>query len=233
MGTRSGDLDPSLAQWTERDLCPLARVAETAHVLLVSREVRIDTLEQLVAAAHRQPGALSYGSLGGESTTSALGESFTHALQLDITHVPYRSSAAALRDLLGGHLSMMFGTVQATLPALRGGQLRALAVSSEQRIAQLPDVPTFAELGFAEFTSKWWYGLFTPCGLTRDVEGQLISAAREAIAHPDIAAALGMDGSTQPAMTGEDFGRFVQLERIRWMPIIASLSKADAAGWTH
>lgn len=216
-------LDPGLSYSTERNLCPLALVAETPYVLIVPSESQIATLEELIVAARRQPGALSYASLGMGSIAHAIGVLFSHALRLEITEVGYRNSATAVKDLLGGHVSMMFGSMQATLPAILAGQLRALAVSSAQRAPALPGIPTLAERGLADLTFTSWYGLFTPCGLPRDVEGRLIAAAREAIAHPDIAAVLGMDESTQPAMVGEDFGRFLQAERARWIGAIPLL----------
>ena len=222
-------LDDRLRRAIDRNLCPLALVAETPHVLVVSPELQVDSVEELIAEARRRPGILSYGSFGTESTTHAVAETFLHAAHLDVTHVPYRNSAAAVKDLLGGHLSMLFGTLQATLPALASGRLRALAVSSPERAPELPRVPTFAERGFGEITSTSWYGLFAPCGLTRDIEGQLAFAARAAVGEADIAASLGMNKTKQPTLTGEDFAQFIERERLRWMPIASVLSEDGGA----
>lgn len=210
-------LDPAVPGGSE--LCPLALIAETPHVLLVGRDSQADNLEQLVQSARWRP-TPNYGSLGYGSTTHAMGELFAHSISLEMTDVPYRNSATAVADLSTGDLMMMFDTLQATLPVVLDGRLRALAVSSAQRVPELPDVPTFAERGYPELTSSFWYGLFAPCGLRAEVEEPLLDAARQALSHPDVAGTLGMRTTSLRMMAGKDFARFVESEREHWKPAV-------------
>lgn len=211
--------DKALADAMDRKLCGLALLAETPHVLVVNAQSSLYTLDELMAQIRRQPGELSYGSLGTGTTTHALGALFAQKEKLEITHVPYRNSAVAMKDLLGGHVTMMFATLQLVLPALRGGKLRALVTSGARRSADIPDTPTFAELGLADLTSTFWYGLFAPCGLERDVDGRLTGAVREVLQHPQLAAVLAGERSGSPPLVGADFADFIRDERRRWTAV--------------
>lgn len=213
-----------------RDICPIALLAETPHALLVTGDSPDRSVQDLVARAKRHPDELTYASLGSGSSAHAIGALFADLAHVQIAHVPYRSSPPALRDLLGEHVSMMFGTLHETLPSIRSGHVRALAISSPERVSQAPDVPTFRELGMPELTSTSWYGLFAPCGLPRDVEGRLQSAAREAILHPAIADALDFTGRGSEAIIGEGFADFLREDREHWREVIPSLRASITAG---
>ena len=209
-------LDPLLSYRPETDLCPLALLGETPHVLLVKTDSPAKTLEDVIALARLHPGELAYASLGTGSSAHAVGALLADAAGIAINHVPYRGSAPAMNDLLGGHASMMFGTLQATLPMIASGQVRALAVSAERRSPLLPTVPTFAERGLGALTSTSWYGLFAPCGLPRNVADRLDAAVREAVAQPALAAMIRGEGSEFDGVVGDDFARFLRIERARW-----------------
>jgi len=216
-------LDEGTPYALQRDICPIALLAQTPHVLLVSGDAPEQSVDDLVARAKRHPGELTYASLGSSSSAHAIGALFAQLAGIEIAHVPYRSSPPALRDLLGGHVDMMFGTLHETLPAIRSGHARLLAVTSAQRAPDAPDAPTFGELGMPELASTFWYGLFAPCGLPRDVEGRLQSAAREAILHPAIADALDFAGRASHAVIGEAFVDFLRADREHWRSVIPSL----------
>jgi tripartite-type tricarboxylate transporter receptor subunit TctC len=217
-------LDPRLPYSPEKDLCPLALLGETPHALLVRADSPAKTLEDLISLSRAKPGEFSYASLGTGSSAHAIGALFANATGISVNHIPYRGSAPAINDLIGGHVSMMFGTVQATLPMIASGQVRALAVSSKSRSAQLPSVPTFAEHGLDSLTLTSWYGLFAPCGLPRSVADRLDSAVRDLINRPALAALLRTEGSEFQPVLRDDFGRFLRAERARWARAAALLA---------
>lgn len=216
-------LDDKTPYALQRDICPIALLADTPHVLLVAADSPDKSVDDVVARAKRHPNALTYASLGSSSSAHAIGALFAELAHIDIAHVPYRSSPPALRDLLGGHVGMMFGTLHETLPTIRSGHARLLAVSSGERLPEAPDAPTFRELGMPELTSTSWYGFFAPCGLPRDVEGLLQSAARDAITHPAIADALDFAGRDRRAIVGEAFVDFLRADREHWRGVIPVL----------
>lgn len=216
-------LDEHTPYALQRDICPLALLADSPHVLLVAADAPEHSVDELVAHARRHPDELTYASLGNGSSAHAIGALFADLTHIDIVHVPYRSSPPALRDLLGGHVRMMVGTLHETLPTIRSGHVRLLAVSSAERVPEAPNAPTFRELGLPELTSTSWYGLFAPCGMARDVEGRLQSAARDAILHPAVAAALDLDGRETRAVVGEAFADFLRADRDRWQRVLPVL----------
>ena len=167
---------------------------------------------------------MSYASLGTGSSAHALGALFAHATGVAINHVPYRGSAPAMNDLIGGHTSMMFGTLQATMPMIASGQVRALAVSAQHRLPSLPSVPTFAEQGLGALTSTSWYGLFAACGLPRSTADRLDAAVREVLRQPALAAMVEREGGEFRTVAGDDFARFLRAERARWTPAAALLA---------
>jgi tripartite-type tricarboxylate transporter receptor subunit TctC len=217
-------LDPRLPYTPEKDLCPLALLGETPHVLLVKSSFSAQTIDDVIALARQRPGELSYASLGSGSSAHAVGALFADLAGIAINHAPYRGSAPAMNDLLGGHVSMMFGTLQATMPMIAAGQVRALAVSGEQRSVKLQSVPTFAERGFPRLTSTSWYGLFAPCGLPRNVAARLDAAVHEVVRQPALAEKVRGEGSEFNVVVGEDFARFLRSERARWAPAAALLA---------
>ena len=217
-------LDPHLPYSPQRDLCPLALLGQTPHVLLVDHRFPAGTLEDLIAMARRRPGELSYASLGNGSSSHAIGALFADVTGVILNHVPYRGSAPAMNDLLGGRVSMMFGTLQATLPMILSGQVRALAISAEQRATQLSSVPTFAEQNLASLTLSSWYGLLAPCGLPDPIAHRLESAVREIMQQQSVAATIRADGSAFDVVVGSDFARFLDAERHRWVRAINLLA---------
>lgn len=217
-------LDPHLPYSPETDLCPLALLGETPHVLLVRADSPAKTLEDLIALSRSNPGEFSYASLGTGSSAHAVGALFADVAGIVVNHIPYRGSAPAINDLIGGHVSMMFGTLQATLPMIASGDVRALGVSSKVRSPLLPSVPTFAERGLERLTSTSWYGLFAPCGLPRSVAARLDDAVRDMISRPALAALLHADGNDFELVLGDDFRRFLLAERARWARAAALLA---------
>ena len=224
-------LDASTPYALQHDICPLALLTDTPHVLLVAADAPERSVEDLIERARRHPNELTYASLGSGSSAHAVGALFADLAHIEIVHVPYRSSPTALRDLLGGQVDFMIGTLHETLPTIRSGHARLLAVSSAERVQVAPEAPTFRELGMPELTSMSWSGLFAPCDLAQDVEGRLETAARDAIEHPAVASALDIEGREAQPVVGEAFADFLRADQDHWRQVLRSLraSMADRA----
>ncbi|MEY2952701.1 MAG: hypothetical protein RLZZ401_788, partial [Pseudomonadota bacterium] len=158
-------LYPKLPYDPVRDFAPVALVAKVPNVLVVHPTVPARTLKELVALAKAKPGQLSYGSGGNGSAANLAGEYFKQQTGTSLLHIPYRGTAPAVTDLVGGQIQLLFTGAPALLPFIKTGQLRALAVSSGKRLDFLPDVPTVAERGYAGFEADQWYGVVAPKGL--------------------------------------------------------------------
>ena len=204
---------------------PVTLMARAPVVLYAHPSLKAADLKELIALAREKPGALSFGSAGSGSMTHMTAELLKMRAGIDMTHVPYRGGAAALKDLLGGHIPMQFGTVSQALPQYQSGQLRALAISSAERYRAMPDVPTFKEQG-VDVTVIEWYGLLAPAGTPQPIIAKLNAEVRRILALPDLGervSSVELVGSTP-----DELGRFIRGEVERWTPIIKALKiKAD------
>lgn len=166
-------LYPKLPYNPVKDFAPVAWVARVSNVLVVNPAVPAKTLKELVALARARPGQLNYGSGGNGSAANLATEYFKLQTGTSLLHIPYRGTAPAVTDLMGGQIQLLFTGAPAVIGQLRNGQLRALAVSSPQRLAALPDLPTVAESGYPGFEAGQWYGVVAPAG-TPEAFGKLI-----------------------------------------------------------
>ena len=204
------------------DLIPVASVAGVPGVLVVGPGSTARSLPEFLAAARANPGAVPYGSAGiGASThlTMALLESMAQA---PMQHVPYRGTGLAMQDLIGGRIAAMFDTLPTSLPYIREGRLRALAVSTTTRNGTLPDVPTVAEAGVAGFEALNWYGVFAPRGTPDAIVATLNTAITRTTATAEFRrrlADLGMDPLDLPPA---DFARYIGADRRRWTDLVRS-----------
>ncbi len=210
-----------------KDFVAVARIASGPNLLVVHPSVKARSVDALIALAKANPGVLTFGS-GGNGTSSHLaGEMFKTMAHVDLVHVPYKSTAPAAVDLLGGHLSLMFDTIPSALPQVRADKLRLLAVTSLQRNPGLPDVPTMAET-LPGFEMGVWSGIFVPTGTPPEIVARLDQGAAALVALPDVAerfAGLGMSG----AYAGPSaFAPFVAGELEKWGGVVkASGAKID------
>lgn len=163
------------------DLVPLSQVAVSPNILVVGNDVPARTLQELVALARSRPWGLSYASAGHGTSSHRGGEMLSRAAGLEMVHVP--GSASPLPDVVGGRVTMFFANA-ASLPLVRGGKLRALAVSSHERLALAPELPTVAESGYPGFEAVAWFALFAPRGTPPEIVARLEVAARNAVAGP-------------------------------------------------
>jgi tripartite-type tricarboxylate transporter receptor subunit TctC len=193
---------------------PVSQVVVLPQILAVNpQKVPAKTVQEFIAWARPRARDLSYGSSGNATAAHLASALFLSRAGLDITHVPYRGGTPALQDLLGGNIAFVFGTVSSTLQLVRDGRLVALGVSTAQRIAPLPDVPTVAEQGFPGFELNEWNGLYAPAGTPAPVVQRLFEAAKHALADATVQQRLAALGAlplgTDPAV----FARYVAEQR--------------------
>jgi tripartite-type tricarboxylate transporter receptor subunit TctC len=203
-----------------RDFVPIAHIAGVPNVLVVTPASGIRSLDDLVRQARANPGKLSYGSAGSGTSLHLAGELFRSEARVDLLHVPYKGAAPATTDLLGGQITMMFNTVPVALPLIRSGKLTALAVTARQRHFALPDVPTFAEKGYASIESSTWVGLFTPAGTPREIVDKVAQALERALRDKSVVDLLRQQGAEPQFMGADAFARYVESEIARWGSVV-------------
>jgi len=175
----------NLSYNVERDLAPISRTGTVANVLVVHPSVDAKDLKSLVALAKAKPGELIYASQGVGSNGHLIGEQFRLRAGIEMRHVPYRGSAPAMQDLLGGRVHMMFDNLPSALPQIQSGSLRALAVTTAERSSFLPDVPTIAESGYPGFDVPAWFAILTSKATPAPLRAELEKAVVEALKSPD------------------------------------------------
>lgn len=164
---------------------PIGLTGRTGLILLANRNAPVSNLKEWVAAAKAAPGKYSYGSFGTGTTAHFAGEMLQHATGTKLLHVPYKGSAPAMTDLIGGQIPYTVDTVAAAVPQVKGGKVKAIAVTTARRSALLPDVPTVAESGYAGINADTWLALVGPRGMPAEVKGKLEKALAEVMADPD------------------------------------------------
>jgi len=205
-------LNPSLPYDPRKDLIDVAPLGSQPMLLVVSPASGIASVRDLIAAAKAKPGELAYGSAGIGSGAHLNGEKFRIAAAVDVLHVPYKGGAEAIQDTIAQRLGFTFNTVTLALPHIREGRLRPLGVSSAQRSALLPDVPTIAEAGVPGFEFSFWNGLWAPAGTPPQIVERIARDVARAVAQPDVRERFANLGAEAMDMTPAQFSRFVQSE---------------------
>jgi tripartite-type tricarboxylate transporter receptor subunit TctC len=199
-----------------KDLQPLGLVAVVPNVLVVSATSPYKSVKELIAAMLANPGGLKYGSSGIGSTQHIVGEAFNLATRTKAIHVPYKGSAQAHLDIIGGQVEMMFDTTSSAMGQIRGGKFRPLAVTTTQRSAELPDVPTLGEQGVSGADIQTWYAMYVTAGTPKPVVERLAAELTAALKLPDVAARIkGLGGEIQ-FMTPEQFAEMNKSEFERY-----------------
>jgi tripartite-type tricarboxylate transporter receptor subunit TctC len=189
-----------------RDIAPIALLVMVPNVVAVAPTVRATNVRDLIAEIKADPGGFSCGSSGIGSTQHLACEAFAMATGTRIVHIPYKGSAPALVDLVAGQIQLDFDTTSSAMSFIRSGKVRALAVMTSKRSAELPDVPTLAEAGVAGVEMYTWYGLFTTAGTPREVQARLYNETMKILALPDIRDKLRGLGGEPGMLTSEQFG---------------------------
>lgn len=200
----------------QKELIPITNMLRVPLVLAVNPAVPARNLQELIAYIKEQKGGAQWASAGNGTPQHMTGELFRTTARLEMIHVPYKGSAPAITDLVGGHVPMMFDTTIAIMPQIKAGKVRAIAVSGAQRSAQLPDVPTFAEAGLPGVESYGWYGFFAPAGTPPEVVAKINEATQKFMKTPEFQKVLTDTGSDYVGDTPANFAAFVKAEAAKW-----------------
>lgn len=204
-----------------KDLQPVGMIVEVPNVVLVSATLPIKTVAELIADMKAKPQGYRYGSSGVGSTQHLAGEAFDLATGVKSIHVPYKGSSQAHVDVISGAVQLMFDTTSSSMPQIRAGKMRPLAVMSPRRSAQLPEVPTLAEAGVPSLEMSTWYGLFVTGGTPAPVVALLHNELRRVLTLPEVSQKLAGLGGEQRDMTIEAFAAFNRAEFQRFGKLIA------------
>lgn len=187
-------IKPSLPYDPIKSFEPVGQVTRVPLIIVANRAVPVDNLKQMVSAVNAAPGKYVYGSFGTGTTGHFAGEMLLHATGMRLQHIPYKGSAPAIADLIGGQIPFSVDTVAASLPHIRSGKLKAIAVTGSTRASLLPDVPTVAEAGYPGFDADAWVAIAAPRGLPADVKSKLQAAVAKVMTDPEVKQKLLANG---------------------------------------
>lgn len=215
-------LFPKMSFDPARDLVPVILIEKAPLVLVTRSEKPFKSVKDVVAAAKAKPGSLTLGNAGNGGAHHLSAELFEEAAGVQVLHVPYKGGGPAATALLSGETDLMFEQTYAALPSIQAGKTRALAVTSDKRLPGLPDVPTMAELGYAQVTVSNWLGLVAPKGTPVAVIRKLNEAYNKALALPEMREKIAGPGNVVGGGTPEEFGTLIAEETRRWSALIKS-----------
>lgn len=219
-------LYPKMPYDVLRDFAPVSLIAIVPMMLVVNPALPVKTPRDLVELAKARPGQLTYGSAGNGTSVHMSTEMFKALTGIDMVHVPYKGVAPAMTDLIGGQLQLMFSDATSAIPHAKSGKVRPVAVT--KRIEVMPEIPTFAELGYAGYDPTVWYGVFAPAGTPRDIVVKLNGAIAKALQAPEVRERLISQGANPVSNSPEEFTAFVRDEIARWGKVVkASGARVD------
>jgi tripartite-type tricarboxylate transporter receptor subunit TctC len=202
------------------DITPIIQISGGPYVVAVHPSVPANTLAEFVAYAKKDPGKLAYGTSGQGSIMHVASEYFLDAAKIKVLHVPYKGTGPALQDTIGGQVQLVFGAIPATLPHVRSGRLRALAVTTDRRVSAAPDLPTVAESGYPGYEVTNWHGLVGPKGLPKEVVDRVNREINEIITSEDMKKHMATEGLDPAGGTPARFGEILKSEAARWAKVV-------------
>jgi len=218
--TLSPALYKSMSYDVQRDLAPVALTAVVPLALVVPTSVPANTVKEFIAYAKTNPGKLSYGSAGNGNVTHMGAFQFVQANGIDAVHIPYKGSAPADVDLVGGQIQFMTDTVNSVMPFVRDNRLKMLAVTTSKRMSLFPDVPTLSESGMPGFEVGAWQGVMVPVNTPARIIQQLNSEVMKALQSPEVRQKLALQGAEPLGSTPQAYGEYVQKELVRWAKVV-------------
>ena len=205
---------------TLKDLAPVSLIGRQPNIVVVHPTLPVKSVRELLEFARAKPGELNYGS-GGTGTASHLATELLKLMaKVELTHVPYKGLGPALTDLMGGRLQLIISTMASTLPHVKAGKLRTLAVTTAQRSSFFPDVPTMHEAGVTRYEFSTWYGLLVPAGTPRTIVDRLNAETRKAVAHPSVQNQFSAQGLEPGASSAQTFGEYLRSEVEKWGKVV-------------
>ena len=202
-----------------KDFQPISLVGRVPFMLVLHPSVPASTVKELVALARAKPGALNFASFGQGTSNHLVGEAFRAASGINLMHIPYKGSAPAIADLLGGQVQMTFDTVPVVLPQVRAGKLKALAVATPKRSPLAPDVPTMDEAGVAGFTGGTWFGMLAPARTPAHAVARLAQEVGAILRAPEVVQTFNDRGIEAVGNTPAEFRAFIESESRRWLKV--------------
>jgi len=199
-----------------KDFAPLSRVALVPNLLVANPSQPYKSVKELIAYAKANPGKVSFASSGSGTSIHLSGEMFQQMAGVDMQHIPYKGSAPALTDLLGGQTAIMFDNMPSVIGHVKAGKLRPLAVTTPQRSPALPEVPTIAEAGVPGYSATSWFGLLVPAGTPAPVIAKLNGSILKALADPEVRKKLAEQGAEPHGEKPEQFAEFIRSETAKW-----------------
>ncbi|HEX2825073.1 MAG TPA: tripartite tricarboxylate transporter substrate binding protein [Burkholderiales bacterium] len=203
-----------------KDFAPITQTTASGTVLVVNPSVPVRNVKELVALARSKPGQLNYGA--SSNGTALPMEMFKQMSGIDMRHVPYKGTGPALIAVMGGEVQVMFGGSIATVPQVKNGKLRALAVAGDRRAKALPDVPTVAEAGYPGYEANTWNGIVAPAGTPKPIVDRLNAAMIKVLQMPDVRETMIADGAEPAYNTPEQFGAYIRACHAKWARVIKS-----------
>jgi tripartite-type tricarboxylate transporter receptor subunit TctC len=221
-------LHASLPFDPQRDFAPITQLSSFPNILVVHPGVPVKTVQDLVTLAKAKPGALNYASAGTATGTHLSAELFKYMTGTDMVHVPYKGGGAAMPALLGGQVQLMFSSTPTAMPHVRGGKLRAVAVTSGKRWPTLPDIPTIAESGVPGYDHTPWNGFLAPAKTPRAVIGRLNAEVTKILHAPETRSVFTNEGAEPVGNKPEEFAAIIRSEMAKWTKVVKAAGiKAD------
>ena len=203
-----------------RDFAPVTQLASAAYMVVVHPTIAAKSMKELAALAKAKPGALNFASAGSGTGSHLAAELFKSIAGVDIVHVPYKGGSPAMTDVIAGQVQLMFNGIPSSMPHLRSGRVRGLAVTTATRVPAAPELPTIAEAGFPGAESTSWTGILVPAGTPGPVIAKLQGAFAKALQFPDVVARLSMDGAAPVGNSAAEFGAYIKSELAKWSKVV-------------
>ena len=204
----------------QTDLVPVIQIEQGPLVLSVSEKSPFKTVKDIITAAKSDPGKLTFASGGIGGSHHLSGALFQQSAGIELIHVPYKSGSAGLTDLISGNVNMMFEQMYSAMPNIKGGKLRAIAITSKKRDPQLPDVPSFTELGFPQVVVLNWQGVIAPKGTPKEIIVKLNDAVNQMLKEPDVKKSIFDQGNIPVGGTPEEFVAYIKSESEKWSNVV-------------
>ena len=215
-------LNPKLG-YTPKDLAPVTKITTSPLVIAVNPSIGINTVQDLIARAKKEPGRINYATSGNGSAPHLGGALFTQLANVDLTHIPFRGGGPAIQSIIAGDTQVTFGTPPSVLPMVQAGRLKALAVSMRERTALVPGVPGMREAGLPEYNIEFWYGIFVPAATPAPVVKKIYEAAQFAMDQANVKAILAREGTdVDMSKSPEQFSAFLQEDAKFWVKLVSS-----------